>query len=336
MTGREMNSSAPLLDTKDQPTPRERKGLRQLHQYLWAQYVNAFDEQQLRRISNPWVMGSAGVCVGSILLAFGYVPSLQRVTGMRHPWLVALLATCGYAITAISLLARGWLYWLHTLANSLFWVTATVLLAVWSRPPTSYTGVVAYVLTLVAVAGQGAFNWLYFGTYVLWPLALSLWASPELVLPLLFAIASPVYFAVSAGVGRQRLIVAQRDAARNTQLLQANRLAALGRLSAGLAHELNQHIFSVRGFAQRLRRDSAERLGPGLDELEMIEQATERMSRVIDNVRRLSRAEKPRHDLIDPSEPLRQALSVVERQLNGHGIQCIGARTPGTRTRSAR
>ncbi len=346
-----MNPRAPWSDPKSDALPR--KGWRQFWRYLWLQYVNAFDEQQLRRLGNPWVMGISSVLVGAMALSLGYVPSLQRVTGLSHPWLVALLLECGYAAIMTGHFVHGWRFWLLNLVASWFWATATVMFAVLTRPPANYTGVAAYALAVVAVAGQGAFNWLFFGAYVLWPFVLSFWAPSELVLPVIFVFAIAAYGALAHGAGRQRLVLAQRDAAlkeqlllltqrdsaRSAQLLQANRLAALGRLSAGLAHELNQHIFSVRGFAQRLRRDNAERLGTGLDELQMIEQATERMSRVIDNVRRLSRAEKPRLDLIDPSEPVRQALSVVERQLIGHGIavhwRTDAGRTPAVRANPA-
>jgi C4-dicarboxylate-specific signal transduction histidine kinase len=76
----------------------------------------------------------------------------------------------------------------------------------------------------------------------------------------------------------------------------------------------------VRGFAQRLRRASAERGGLWLDELEMIEVATERMSCVIDNVRRLSRTEPARRTEIDPLDSLQTAHNLVQRQLLDHAI----------------
>ncbi len=299
---------------------RHPAGLRRLIRYFVDQYVNALDEQQLRRIGNPWAMAAAAVLLGGTILAMEYVPWLQRATGLRHSWLIASLSICGYVTNGLLHFARGRLFWLLNLATASCYATPGILFAMFSQPPASTIGLIAYASTLVIAGTLGAFNWIFLIVFIVCPFAVSLWAPPERILPVLVLVAFPLYFQVAAGAGRQRKLVAQRDALRNAQLVQANRLAALGRLSAGLAHELNQHIFSVRGFAQRLRRDSADKPGSGGDELRMIEEATDHMSRVIANVRRLSRAEKPQRNPIDPTEPLKLALGLMDRQLKAHAI----------------
>ncbi|WP_174412341.1 ATP-binding protein [Sulfitobacter noctilucae] len=75
-------------------------------------------------------------------------------------------------------------------------------------------------------------------------------------------------------------------------LVQAGKLSALGQMSAGISHELNQPLMAIRSYAdnaaQFLERDRPGRAG---ENLSRISQMTQRMGRIIQNLRAFARQE---------------------------------------------
>ncbi len=104
-------------------------------------------------------------------------------------------------------------------------------------------------------------------------------------------------------------------------LVRQEKLASLGRLAAGLAHELNNPLSSVSGFAEALQRRAAgeEMAGvPGLSDIqEYLALIHEEVSRAATIVRRLldfARQREPAFGRVDLQDVVTKAVSFVQRQ----------------------
>lgn len=104
------------------------------------------------------------------------------------------------------------------------------------------------------------------------------------------------------------------------QLIQAGKLAAIGELGAGLAHELNQPLTSVKGFAQlllaRLGLESPHRKTVG-----HIEHAADHMTRIVRGLRDFSRQSKGELQPVNLNQVFEDSLVLVEAQLRQRQIQ---------------
>ena len=109
--------------------------------------------------------------------------------------------------------------------------------------------------------------------------------------------------------------------AAQAQLVQVSKLAALGELSAGIAHELNQPITSIRGFAELISLEAGPLPAQQAEMIGRIKRATERMSRIINNLRVFSRQSSYLMQPTPAIRPLDDALELVSEQLRLHQIQ---------------
>ena len=106
-----------------------------------------------------------------------------------------------------------------------------------------------------------------------------------------------------------------------SQLIQAGRLAAVGELGAGIAHELNQPLTTIQGFAQRIISKPEQPIQDFIDELELIIRGADRMSKIVNNIRRFARQDTYSPKPLDLMGPCREALSLMAEQLRLHGIK---------------
>lgn len=106
-------------------------------------------------------------------------------------------------------------------------------------------------------------------------------------------------------------------------LVQSGKLAALGELAAGIAHELNQPLTAVKGFAQEAKatigaRPGDETLASFLDE---VVSGASKMERIISHLRNFTRKSTEDFTLIDVHSVIDESLLLLDKQLKSRGIQ---------------
>ena len=105
----------------------------------------------------------------------------------------------------------------------------------------------------------------------------------------------------------------------NLQLMQTERLAAVGQLAAGAAHEINNPLAIIYARAQLLQyreNDDKKR-----KELEQITEQIERISSILTNLMGFARPAPPKLEEVSINELLEKALSLVEVGCNKYGIK---------------
>lgn len=121
--------------------------------------------------------------------------------------------------------------------------------------------------------------------------------------------------------------------AQQAQTVQAAKLAALGTIASGIAHELNQPLTGILGFVQLLERELRKgRLdrGVALERLAFIEKQVQRMTDIIGHVRTFARVQ-PVVGRVDVNNVVNDALTLMREQLRSHGIDLqlrLGAELP--------
>lgn len=98
------------------------------------------------------------------------------------------------------------------------------------------------------------------------------------------------------------------------QLRRADRLSALGELSAGLAHEIRNPLGSIRGTAE-IVRDGVPEESPLREFADILLREVDRLNGVVQDFLDFARPEQPREDRVDLNQLVDEVLALTSRML---------------------
>ena len=115
------------------------------------------------------------------------------------------------------------------------------------------------------------------------------------------------------------LAVTVDNAALHRKLVRQEKLAAMGQLVAGVAHELNNPLASIVGYSELMTDEIAG--GPARQKLDKMIREAQRMRRIIDNLLRFARQNNLEKKSANLQVLLQDVLALREYHIRNHNVE---------------
>ena len=106
------------------------------------------------------------------------------------------------------------------------------------------------------------------------------------------------------------------------KLMQAGKMAAMGQLVAGVAHEVNNPLAAILGFSQLLL-ENPEIPESAREELVLIQQEAQRTKSIVENLLQFARPAAVQSEAVNVNDVVRQTLQLRGRDLGTHDVDVI-------------
>jgi signal transduction histidine kinase len=126
----------------------------------------------------------------------------------------------------------------------------------------------------------------------------------------------------AGGADDRRVLLVQdisERVAMETELQEKNRLASLGMLAAGVAHEVNTPITGISSYAQMLLAETAQN-DPRHALLKKVEKQTFRAARIVNNLLELSRDRTRERSSLPLAPLIDECLDLLSERIAEHGV----------------
>ena len=114
------------------------------------------------------------------------------------------------------------------------------------------------------------------------------------------------------------VVLRRKVRSQTAELVRAEKLAALGRLTAGVAHELNNPLTGIFGYIQILQDD--DRTGAHREKLDKMAREARRMSGIVENLINFTQPTASGRRLSDIATVVKRALMLCEYNLKSRNI----------------
>jgi two-component system, NtrC family, sensor kinase len=121
---------------------------------------------------------------------------------------------------------------------------------------------------------------------------------------------------------REILKVHRELEAAQSQLVHTEKIASLGRMAAGVAHEINNPLAGILIYAELLQRD-LEAADPHRENLEVIINQTMRCQQIVNRLLDFSRQTLGQRKLFDVNDVIRRCVELISHQAFFHNIKVI-------------